>query len=174
MPHECGSCFTHGCVRLASLGRPCEELIKRGDVMHLGPAPSETFHKQDTLNGMRSKLFEHTGADQGRPWEAKPTHPMLVCKCYNYLTCFIYQANTAIDHWGYNMQSAWPTSTAPRSTVKKNVCKVQENYPQKLTKWNTQTRQVVNDFWPRAAILSFFSFSITELKAVVYLNICIK
>ena len=152
-------------------------LPSRGDGMHLRSTPSDPLHKQGTRGSpgrAQSKLFEHTGADQGRPWEAKPTHPMLVCKCYNYLTCFIYQANTAIDHWGYNMQSAWPTSTAPRSTVKKNVCKVQENYPQKLTKWNTQTRQVVNDFWPRAAILSFFSFSITELKAVVYLNICIK
>ena len=63
---------------------PWQELIERlhppssGDAMHLGSPPSDPLHKQGTggwPGWAPSKLFERTGADQGRPREAKRTHP---------------------------------------------------------------------------------------------------
>ena len=64
---------------------PGQELIERshslsrGDGMHLRSPPSDPLHKQGTGGWPRwapSKLFERTGADRGRPREAKRTHPL--------------------------------------------------------------------------------------------------
>ena len=59
---------------------PWQELIERshspsrGDGMHLRSPPSDPLHKQGTggwPGWAPSKLFERTGADRGRPREAK-------------------------------------------------------------------------------------------------------
>ena len=66
---------------------PWQKLIKWshspscGDAMHLRSPPSDPFHKQGTggwPGWAPSKLFERTGADQGRPREAKRTHPIYI------------------------------------------------------------------------------------------------
>ena len=92
---------------------PWQELTEQshspscGDGMHLRSPPSDPLHKQGTggwPGWAPSKLFERTGADRGRPREAKRMHPLITFgHCLHWTTVaseelLAKMASSAVSH----------------------------------------------------------------------------
>ena len=110
---------------------PWQELMERshspsrGDGMHLRSPPSDPLHKQGTRGWpgwARSKLFERTRADRGRPREANRTRTQYVQSFMFWSPSAVPAGTSLLDR---RPSELWPSLTKPfckRGVARQCVC----------------------------------------------------